>query len=374
MTRISVALFGRVLRDRAGRGAAGDAAAHPSRTAAADQADRAGPGHARLAGLQLRPRAHRLEPRRDRAVQEDRRQAEAACGTPSSPPRPGPGPVHPDRAGGGRRRRHPGVASKDLVFSISIEDTLSAVDAATGQIVWQKNFPNPLKPLRPPIDQLLQHRAGDAGDRQGQGRDLLHHQRRQAARRQAGRRRRGAASHRHGAALQPQLEPEPGGRCGLYHHGARLRRQPPRSPSNTAPWRRWTFPIPPIPSLSRFYTGKGRPAGPWGASGVAWGPQGAYVSTADGPNNPGSGVYGDMVLAIRPHAWGLNDSFTPTHWKYVNARDLDFGSGGVLLFPFGKRNIVATGLQGIGDLSAGRRQSGRGRSHDRALPVAAHGQ
>ena len=66
------------------------------------------------------------------------------------------------------------------------------------------------------------------------------------------------------------------------------------------------------PSLSRFYTGKGRPAGPWGATGVAWGPQGAYVTTADGPNNPGSGIYGDMVLAMRPHAWGLNDSFTPT--------------------------------------------------------------
>ena len=96
------------------------------------------------------------------------------------------------------------------------------------------------------------------------------------------------------------------------------------------------------PALSRFYTGKGRPAGPWGATGVAWGPQGAYVTTADGPNNPGSGIYGDMVLAVRPHAWGLNDSFTPTHWRYVNARDLDFGSGGPLLFTFGKRNIVAT--------------------------------
>ena len=96
------------------------------------------------------------------------------------------------------------------------------------------------------------------------------------------------------------------------------------------------------PALSRFYTGKGRPAGPWGATGVAWGPQGAYVTTADGPNNPGSGIYGDMVLAVRPHAWGLNDSFTPTHWRYVNARDLDFGSGGPLLFSLGKRNIVAT--------------------------------
>jgi outer membrane protein assembly factor BamB len=96
------------------------------------------------------------------------------------------------------------------------------------------------------------------------------------------------------------------------------------------------------PSLSRFYTGKGRPAGPWGATGAAVGPQGLYVSTADGPNNPGSGIYGDMVLAVRPHAWGLNDSFVPTHWKYVNARDLDFGSGGPLVFPLGKRNIVAT--------------------------------
>ena len=96
------------------------------------------------------------------------------------------------------------------------------------------------------------------------------------------------------------------------------------------------------PALSRFYTGKGRPAGPWGATGVAWGPQGAYVSTADGANNPGGGVYGDMVLAVRPHAWGLNDSFTPTHWRYVNSRDLDFGSGGPLLFSLGKRNIVAT--------------------------------
>src|SRR5580692_2217955 len=39
---------------------------------------------------------------------------------------------------------------KDLVFSFGIDDVLSAVDANTGKIVWQKNFPNPLKPLRPP--------------------------------------------------------------------------------------------------------------------------------------------------------------------------------------------------------------------------------
>ncbi|HEY1877566.1 MAG TPA: hypothetical protein VGG66_08850 [Rhizomicrobium sp.] len=40
--------------------------------------------------------------------------------------------------------------SKDLVFSIGIDDVLSAVDANTGKIVWQKSFPNTIKPLRPP--------------------------------------------------------------------------------------------------------------------------------------------------------------------------------------------------------------------------------
>ena len=66
--------------------------------------------------------------------------------------------------------------TKDLVFSIGIDDVLSAVDASTGKIVWQKSFPNTLKPLQATLDQLLQYRAGDARDRQGAGRDLLHHQ------------------------------------------------------------------------------------------------------------------------------------------------------------------------------------------------------
>ncbi|HMH64948.1 MAG TPA: PQQ-binding-like beta-propeller repeat protein, partial [Rhizomicrobium sp.] len=40
------------------------------------------------------------------------------------------------------------AGAKDLVFSISIEDTLAAVDANSGQIAWQKHFANPGKPLR----------------------------------------------------------------------------------------------------------------------------------------------------------------------------------------------------------------------------------
>lgn len=41
------------------------------------------------------------------------------------------------------------------------------------------------------------------------------------------------------------------------------------------------------PQLSRTYTSKGRPAGPWGRGGAVKGPKGVYVQTSDGPNDPG---------------------------------------------------------------------------------------
>jgi len=44
----------------------------------------------------------------------------------------------------------PGGA-KDLVFTIGMDDTLTALDANTGEIAWQKRFPNTLKPLRPMV-------------------------------------------------------------------------------------------------------------------------------------------------------------------------------------------------------------------------------
>ena len=37
---------------------------------------------------------------------------------------------------------------KSVVFTVGIDDTIFAMDAEGGQIVWQKSFPNTLKPLR----------------------------------------------------------------------------------------------------------------------------------------------------------------------------------------------------------------------------------
>jgi len=39
--------------------------------------------------------------------------------------------------------------AKDLVFTIGMDDTLTAMDANSGAIVWQKHFENTIKPLRP---------------------------------------------------------------------------------------------------------------------------------------------------------------------------------------------------------------------------------
>ena len=199
--------------------------------------------------------------------------------------------------------------AKDLVFSIGIDDVLSAVDANTGKIVWQKSYPNPLKPLRPPsISCSNTEQATPAIDKTrgvipctaSDGRSCRAAQVWPTAAKRA-------ADPRPtlGAALQPQLEPQCRGQCGLHHRGAAAAAAAPAQPveyRHRLGGRRISRPDPARPvSLSRFYTGKGRPAGPRGATGVAWGPQGAYVTTAaDGPNKLGSGIYGDMVLAVRP--------------------------------------------------------------------------
>jgi outer membrane protein assembly factor BamB len=231
--------------------------------------------------------------------------------------------------------------TKDLVFSIGMDDVLSAVDAGTGKIIWKKSFPNTLKPLRPAsVNCSNTEQATPAIDK---AKGVIYFTTSDG-------KLRGAKLGDGSEAIRPTDMVQPFSRNWslgvvddvVYTTTARGCGGSPAQPVEWGAVAAMDVSDPTHPSLSRFYTGKGRPAGPWGASGVAWGPQGAYVSTADGPNNPGSGIYGDMVLAIRPHAWGLNDSFIPSHWRYVLARDLDFGSGGVILFPFGKRNLLAT--------------------------------
>jgi outer membrane protein assembly factor BamB len=97
------------------------------------------------------------------------------------------------------------------------------------------------------------------------------------------------------------------------------------------------------PRVTHFYTSGARPAGPWGRGGVAKGPGGTVITqTADGPFDPGTGVWGETVLKLAPQATRVVDSFTPGNWKFLNAHDLDFGSGSPEVFTFQNRTLVAT--------------------------------
>ena len=246
-----------------------------------------------------------------------------------------------------------------LVFSVSMDDVLSAVDASTRQGRLAKTIsPITLKPLRPAsISCSNTEQATPAIDK---ARGVIYFTTSDG-------KLRGAHLADGSEAMTPTDMVQPFSRNWslnlvdnvVYTTAARGCGGSAAQPVEFGTVAAVDVSDPAHPALSRFYTGKGRPAGPWGATGVAWGPQGAYVTTADGPNNPGSGIYGDMVLAVRPHAWGLNDSFTPTHWRYVNARDLDFGSGGPLLFSLRQAQYRRHRFEGVGDLSARCRQSGR---------------
>jgi outer membrane protein assembly factor BamB len=96
------------------------------------------------------------------------------------------------------------------------------------------------------------------------------------------------------------------------------------------------------PAVTHFFTSNGRPNGAWGRGGVAKTPAGIITQTADGAYDPAAGQYGSTVLELSPLVARLLDSFTPANWKYVNAKDLDMGSGSLLTFPFQGRTLAAS--------------------------------
>ena len=98
-------------------------------------------------------------------------------------------------------------------------------------------------------------------------------------------------------------------------------------------------------TVDHLYTAFGRQGGPWNRGGTVLGPQGMYVTTADGRYDPAAGYFGETVLAIRPGDRGIADSFTPANWRYLNAHDLDMGAAGPLIFPFHGKAILATGAK-----------------------------
>ncbi|HVW75949.1 MAG TPA: PQQ-binding-like beta-propeller repeat protein [Rhizomicrobium sp.] len=230
---------------------------------------------------------------------------------------------------------------KALVFTMGIDDTIFAIDADSGQIVWRKSFPNPTKPLRPATTNcanteqatpVIDRSAGviyfTTSDGKLRGLSLASGEER----------------------LTPMPLVAPFSRNWslnlvngvVYTAAGRGCGGDAAQPIEPGSVSAMDVSDPAHPQLSRFLTGRGRPAGPWGRGGPVAGPQGVYVQTADGNRDPAGGIFGNAVLAVQPKAYGIADSFTPPSWKNLNAKDLDLGSGSPVIFPFKDRILLAT--------------------------------
>ena len=230
---------------------------------------------------------------------------------------------------------------RDLVFTVGMDDSLTALDAATGAAVWRKSFPNDLKPVRAAnVNCSNTEQATPVIDK---ARGVIYFTTSDGKLRGAGL---GDGAEK----LAPTQFVAPFSRNwslnlvdGLVYTAAG------RGCGGTAEEKIEPGTVaamdvhdPAHPVRTQFLTGKGRPAGPWGRGGPVKGPKGLYVQTADGPRDPDKGLYGNAVLAIPPRAQGSPDYFIPGSWKALNARDLDLGSGSPLVFRFQGHDLVAT--------------------------------
>jgi hypothetical protein len=89
-------------------------------------------------------------------------------------------------------------------------------------------------------------------------------------------------------------------------------------------------------------SGKEDPAGAWGRGGLVLGPKAVYGQTADGPYDPASGQFGNTVVAVSLRDFRLMDSYTPANWEYLDKKDLDLGAVSPVIFPFEKWTLLAS--------------------------------
>jgi outer membrane protein assembly factor BamB len=230
---------------------------------------------------------------------------------------------------------------KNLVFTIGIDDTVYAIDADAGQTVWQKSFPNAAKPLRPANTNCANTEQATPVIDRGAGVIYLT---------TSDGKLRGLSLASGEEKLTPMPFVAPFSRNWslnlingvVYTAAGRGCGGDAGEPIEPGSVSAMDVSDPAHPQLSRFLTGRGRPAGPWGRGGPVAGPLGVYVQTADGNRDPAGGIFGNAVIAVQPKAYGIADSFTPPNWKNLNAKDLDLGSGSPVIFPFNNQTLLAT--------------------------------
>ena len=219
------------------------------------------------------------------------------------------------------------------VFVVGSDNTVFAIDAASGKIVWQKANPNPMKePKRgdyrcpnsqnatPVIDKGTQTLYVSTNDGKLRGFSLVD-----------GADRMPPTNFTDPFARNWSLNlidgviysPTARGCLNMQSHFTALDlNDPVRHPLE-------------------YYTNTGITSGAWGRGGLVRDPKGILGQTADGPYDPASGKFGDSVVSVTPKNFRLQDSFTPPDFEYLDRKDLDLGSGNPVVFPFEQWTLAA---------------------------------
>ena len=236
--------------------------------------------------------------------------------------------------------------AKNLVFLLGADDTVFALDADTGKVLWQKTFANPAAPLWP-ATWLCSNTVNDTPviDKQNNIIFLI----------TSDGKLRGLNLSDGADRMTPVNMVEPFARAWslnlidniVYTTSGRGCGQFPAAGGvkpSVVPGSISAMDVSDLahPQLTRFYASGTKYSGPWGRGGVTRGPNGAVITqTADGFYDPAAGDFGETVLKLAPRATRLLDSFTPSNWKFLNTQDLDLGSASSDIFPFQKRMLIA---------------------------------
>ncbi len=94
----------------------------------------------------------------------------------------------------------------------------------------------------------------------------------------------------------------------------------------------------------KFFQAAPAGGGIWGRAGVAVSADGlVFAETGDGPYDPAQGKLTDTILALSARDLKLVDYYTPANREWITKKDLDMGNISPVVFPFKQRELVVGG-------------------------------
>jgi outer membrane protein assembly factor BamB len=252
-----------------------------------------------------------------------------------------------------------GGRTRDVLFVLGANDTLYAVDAQSGEQLWQKNFPNP-HTMKTPASWLCPGTANDTptidkkrgivffipSDGKLRGLSVADGSEKLTPVQMVA-----PFARAWSLNLIGDIVYSPSGRaCGeIQDKNSRmgaaalsgLVRKIPGALHDASAVNAVNTADLAHPEVTHFFTSGARPAAPWGRGGAVKGPDDSVlVETSNGLYDPAAGNYSESILRLAPQAVRLLDSFTPKNWRDNLAHDMS-GSASVSIFDFSGKTIVA---------------------------------